>query len=189
VLALILGNLLDAQQASGTSLDQLKALDPEQLLQVEVATVYGASKHEESVADAPSDVTIVTSDDIKNSGDRTLAEILNGVSGFYTSSDGVYDYVGTRGFNRPGDYGGRILVTIDGHRMNDDIFGTAAIGTDFLLDVDLIDRVEVIRGPGSSLYGNNAVFAVINIITRSGQSYGGRRQRVPVLATTPIPVG
>jgi len=171
--ALALCGTLHAQQAPSTSLDELKALDPEQLLHVEVATVYGASKHEQSVMEAPSDVSIVTSEDIKDSGYRTLAEILDGVSGFYTTSDGVYDYVGTRGFNRPGDYGGRLLITIDGHRMNDDIFGTAAIGTDFLLDVDLIDRVEVIRGPGSSLYGNNAVFAVINIITRSGQSYGG----------------
>src|SRR5581483_818492 len=63
--------------------------------------------------------------------------------------------------------------TIDGHRMNDDIFDSAAIGTEFLLDVDLIDRVEVIRGPGSSLYGNNAVFAVVNIITRRGHDFDG----------------
>ena len=172
-LALGCHALLTAQEAGNTDLAQLKALDPEQLLKVEVATVYGASRHEESVLEAPSDVSIVTTEDIRSSGYRTLAEILDGVGGFYTTSDGVYDYVGTRGFNRPGDYGGRILITIDGHRMNDDIFGSASIGTEFLLDVDLIDRVEVIRGPGSSLYGNNAVLAVINVVTKTGQSFSG----------------
>ena len=75
--------------------------------------------------------------------------------------------------NRPGDYGGRILITVDGHRLNDPIYDTAASGTDFLLDVDLIERVEVIRGPGSSLYGNNAFFGVINVITRRGRDLNG----------------
>lgn len=175
LVAVALGSLLSAgaQEASSTNLAQLKALDLEQLMEVKVATVYGASKHEQNVTEAPSDVSIVTATDIKESGYRTLAEILNSVRGFYTTSDGAYNYVGTRGFSRPGDYGGRILITIDGHRMNDDIFGDAAIGTEFLLDVDLIDRVEVIRGPGSSLYGNNAVFAVINVVTRRGRDFNG----------------
>ena len=57
--------------------------------------------------------------------------------------------------------------------MNDPIYDSAAIGTDFILDVDLIERVEVIRGPGSSLYGNNAFFAVINVITRKGGDING----------------
>ncbi|MGC9943787.1 MAG: TonB-dependent receptor [Verrucomicrobiota bacterium] len=145
----------------------------EQLAAIKVATVYGASKHEQSVDEAPSYVTIITQDDIKKFGYRTLKDILNSVPGFYTTSDGAYDYIGTRGFNRPGDYGGRFLITIDGHRMNDDVFDSAAIGTEFLLDVDLIDRVEVIRGPGSSLYGDNAVLAVINVITRRGRDFNG----------------
>src|SRR5262249_48210711 len=64
----------------------------------------------------------------------------------------------------------------DGHRMNNNLTDGAAIGTDFLLDVDLIERVEVIRGPSAVLYGNNAFFGVINVITRKGASmegYGG----------------
>jgi iron complex outermembrane receptor protein len=152
---------------------QFKKLSLEELMQVQVPTVYGASKHEQTLTEAPSDVTIVTADEIKKSGYRSLKDILNSVTDFYTTSDQAYDYIGTRGFNRPGDYGGRILIAIDGHRMNDDIFGSAAIGTEFLLDVNLIERVEVIRGPGSSLYGDNAVLAVINIITRRGQDFNG----------------
>ena len=159
--------------STNNAADQLKQLSFEELMSVKVGTVYGASKHEQNVTEAPSDVTIVTADEIQKSGHRTLQEILNSVTGFYTTSDGVYDYVGSRGFSRPGDYGGRILITIDGHRMNDDIFGDAAIGTDFLLDADLIERVEIIRGPGSSLYGNNALLAVINVITRRGRDFNG----------------
>lgn len=169
--AVVRGTLAAAE--SSASLAELKDLSLEELSSVKVETVYGASKHEQSVTQAPSDVTIITADEIKKSGYRTLAEILNSVRGFYTTSDGAYDYVGTRGFNRPGDYGGRNLITIGGHRMNDDLYGSAAIGTECLLDVDLIDRVEIIRGPGSSLYGNNAVFSVINIVTRRGRDFNG----------------
>jgi outer membrane receptor for ferrienterochelin and colicins len=151
----------------------LADLSLEELATVKVATVYGASKHEQSITEAPSAVSIVTADDIKKSGYRTLTDILNSVGGFYTTSDRAYSYVGVRGFNRPGDYGGRLLICIDGHRMNDAIFDSAANGTEFILDTDLIDRVEVIRGPGSSLYGNNAIFGVINVITRRGRDFGG----------------
>jgi len=165
---------IEAWAADDTNnLARLKSLSLEDLAAVQVDTVVGASKHEQKVTEAPSAVSIVTAEDIRKSGYRTMTEILNSVRGFYTTSDGAFDYVGNRGFNRPGDFGGRFLITIDGHRMNDDLFGTAAIGTDFLLDVDLIDRVEIIRGPGSSLYGNNAVFAVINVVTRRGQAIKG----------------
>jgi iron complex outermembrane receptor protein len=72
-----------------------------------------------------------------------------------------------------GDDNSRVLLLIDGHRMNNNLTDSAYIGTDFLLDVDLIDRVEVIRGPGSVLYGNNAFFGVINVITRKGGQVNG----------------
>ena len=62
---------------------------------------------------------------------------------------------------------------MDGHRINDNIIDSAFIGTEFVIDVDLIDRVEVIRGPSSSLYGTNAFFGVINIITKRGQVLNG----------------
>ena len=58
---------------------------------------------------------------------------------------------------------------VDGHRLNDPVANQAFSGGEFPLDVDLIDRVEVIRGPGSSLYGNNAFFTVINVVTRRGR--------------------
>ncbi len=154
-----------------SSSDDLFGMNLDQLMKVEVPVVYGASKHEQKITEAPSAVSIITADDIKKSGHRTLREILNGVRGFYVTFDRMYSYIGVRGVNRPGDFGGRVLITVDGHRMNDPIYDSALSGTDAFLDVDLIDRVEVIRGPGSSLYGNNAVFAVINVITRKASTF------------------
>ncbi len=78
-----------------------------------------------------------------------------------------------RGVNRPGDFGGRILILVDGLRLNEPISDGVGVLTDFPIDVDLIERVEVIRGPGSALYGNNAFFAVINVITRTGGDVNG----------------
>lgn len=152
---------------------KLTELSLEELTTLKVDTVYGASKHEQSVSEAPSEVSIVTSDDVKKFGYRTLADILRGVRGMYVTSDRTYTYIGIRGVNRPGDYGGRVLITVNGHRVNEPIYDQAFNGTEFPLDVDLIDRVEVIRGPGSSLYGNNAFFTVVNVITRTGKDLKG----------------
>jgi outer membrane receptor for ferrienterochelin and colicins len=150
----------------------LNKLSIEQLMDLEVDTVYGASRYDQKVTDAPSSISIVTSDEIKKYGYRTLADILKSVRGFFITNDRNYSYVGVRGFGRPGDYNSRILVQIDGHRINDNVYDQVLIGEEFILDVDLIDRVEIIRGPSSSLYGSNAFFAVINIVTRRGRDVG-----------------
>ena len=135
--------------------------------------VYSASKYLQSTDSAPSLVTVVTADQIQKYGYRTLADMLRGVGGFYVTYDRHDSAVGMRGFGPLDDSNARVLVLLDGHRLNDPIHNGTNIGTDFLLDVDLIDRVEVIRGPSSSLYGTNAFLGVINIITRRGAQLGG----------------
>jgi len=152
---------------------ELVDMDLAQLIQIEIPTVVGASKHEQKVTEAPAHVTIITSDDVKKFGYRTLGDLLRSVPGLYITYDRSYGFIGVRGFSRPGDYGGRILLMVNGHRLNDPIYGSAPPATDFILDLDLIDRVEVIRGPGSSLDGDNAFCAVINVITRTGRQMNG----------------
>jgi iron complex outermembrane receptor protein len=144
----------------------------EQLMSTEVERVFGASRFQQSVLEAPAAVSIVTRDDIERFGYRTLADILRVVRGFYTSNDRNYSYVGVAGLARPGDYNTRILLLIDGHRINDNIFDQAMIGTEFPLDVELIERVEVVRGATSSLYGTSAFFGVVNVITRRAADLG-----------------
>lgn len=153
--------------------DDFTRLDLSQLMQVKVPIVYGASKHDQKITEAPSDVSIVNKDDIKQFGYRTLGDILSGVRDLYINSDRVYQSLGIRGVNRLGDFGGRVLLTIDGHRLNEPIYDSTFFGQDFPLDVDLIERVEVIRGPGSVLYGNNAIFGIVNVVTRKGRDLQG----------------
>jgi iron complex outermembrane receptor protein len=151
----------------------LTQLSLEDLMKVEVATVSGASRYEQKVTEAPSSVTIVTAAEIKKYGYRTLANVLRSVRGFFVTYDRNYDYIGVRGFGRPGDYNSRVLLLVDGHRINDNLYDTASIGTEFPVDIDLIERIEIIRGPSSSLYGNNAFFGMINVIIRKGGDLKG----------------
>ena len=158
-------------QAQSNQVD-LTQLSLEQLLNLDVPSVYGASKLEQKTTEAPSSVTIITADEIKKYGYRTLADVLGSVQGFYTSYDRNYSFLGARGISL-GDFNDRVLVLVDGHRVNNDFNDGAFIDTAFLLDIDLVDRVEIIRGPGSVLYGNNAFFGVINVITRQGRQLHG----------------
>lgn len=156
--------------ADAQTQEDLTGLSIEELLSVEV---YSASKFSQKTTEAPATVSIVTAADIGNYGYRTLADILAGVRGLYVSYDRNYQYLGARGFNRPGDYNSRILLMVDGNRLNDPVYDQASIGTEFPLDVDMIERVEVVRGPGSSIYGSNAFFAVVNVITKRGRDLDG----------------
>jgi iron complex outermembrane receptor protein len=160
---LVLSFGFDRCAAQAQSDQDLMSLNVEDLAHVKV---YSASRHDEQVRDAPASVSVITAEEIQRYGWRTLGEVLGSLRGFFTSYDRNYTYLGVRGFLRPGDYNSRILLLIDGHRLNDNVYGSAEIGTEFPLDLDLIDHIEVVRGPGSSLFGTNAVFGVVNIITR-----------------------
>lgn len=162
--------LASASACASAIVSDLTAVPLEQLLNFEVST---ASKFPQKVSAAPSAVTVVTASDIQNYGYRTLSDILKSIRGLYVNYDRNYSYLGVRGFGRPGDYNTRIQLLIDGIRANDGIYDQAAIGTEFPVDVDLIERVEFVPGPGSALYGNNAFFGVINVITKRGQDLDG----------------
>jgi outer membrane receptor for ferrienterochelin and colicins len=158
--------LLTANSVAQQSPNNLGDVSLEELGNIQV---YSASKHMQNASDAPSSVTVITADEIQKYGYRNLADILRSVPGFYVTYDRDYTFVGVRGFGRLGDWNSRILVLIDGHRINNNVLGQAMMGNEFLVDVDLIDRVEIVLGPSSSLYGANAFFAVINVITRTAE--------------------
>lgn len=146
-------------------------LDLEQLMKIEI--VVAGSKRAQESRDVASFVSVITAAEIKEHGYRTLADMLRTLPGFYVSNDRNYSYVGVRGFGRPGDFNSRILLLLNGLRTNESVYDLAYIGEEFSVDVDLIERVEVIRGPSSGLYGSNAFFAVINVVTRPGSSVAG----------------
>jgi outer membrane receptor for ferrienterochelin and colicins len=145
----------------------------EELMRIRIAPVFGASKRLQPVTEAPASVTIVTREEIARYGYRTLAEVLRGARGFFVTSDRNYSYLGARGFARPGDFGTRILLLVDGHRMNDNIYEQAAVGREFGVDAAMFERVEIVRGPASALYGTSAFFAIVNVIMRKGTDLKG----------------
>jgi outer membrane receptor protein involved in Fe transport len=162
--------LLVLSSARAQDTGSLTDLPIEQLLQVEVQS---ASRFRQSSIDAPAAVSVVTAEEIRTYGYRTLAEVISSMRGIYTSYDRYFTYVGVRGFSRPGDYNTRILLLIDGVRQNDAVFNQAMVGTEFPLDVDLIERVEFVPGAGSAMYGSNAFFGVLNVITKNGRDFRG----------------
>lgn len=99
-------------------------------------------------------------------GWRTLSEALLSLPGIYINNDRVYDFPGARGFQIPGDYNTRFLLLIDGQRNNDNIYQQALTGSEGWLDMSVVERIEYIPGPCSAIYGANAMFGVINVITR-----------------------
>jgi iron complex outermembrane receptor protein len=149
----------------------LAVMDLEQLMKIEV--VFAASKRAQQTRVVPSFVSVVTAAEIKEHGYRTLADVLKTLPSFYLSNDRNYSFVGVRGFEPPGDYNARVLLLLNGLRTNDNIFDQAYIGEEFSVDVDLIERIEVIRGPSAAIYGSNAFFAVINVVTKRGVSLKG----------------
>ena len=163
VLVGLLPHLLSAQEPLGNlSLDSLLN-----------TRISAASKYEQTTTEAPASVTIVTSDQLERLGYSRLGQVMEDVRGFYLTDDRNYSYLGTRGFSRPTDYNNRILVLIDGHTINEQTWGGAPIGDDMPLNLSAIERIEIIRGPGSALYGTSAVFAVINVVMRSAASIDG----------------
>jgi iron complex outermembrane receptor protein len=174
LVAAFAGQSAEAQiRPSGPSLKELTELSLEELVDIQVDLVFGASRFSQKVTEAPASVSIVTADEIKKFGHRTLADALRSVRGLYVSNDRTYSYLGSQGFQRPGDFNTRYLFLIDGHRMNDNIFNAIGLGTESVLDIEFVDRVEVIRGPSSSIYGSNAFLGVINIVTKTGRQIDG----------------
>ncbi|HSH94169.1 MAG TPA: TonB-dependent receptor, partial [Roseimicrobium sp.] len=149
-------------------------------MQVPVEFVTGASKYEQNIQRAPASVTVLTSEDIKNYGWNTVADALRSAPGIFINSDRFYDYIGNRGFTRPQDFNSRTLVLVNGHRINDSVFQQGSIGTEFPIDVSLIDRIEIIHGPSSSLYGSSAFYGAINIIPKKGRDYDGGQASLAV---------
>ena len=156
---------LPAQNSNEPANQDLTALSLDQLMKIEVQT---ASLHSQDIASAPGLVTVITAEQIEVNGYRTLGEALNHVMGFYVTYDHTYYSAGVAGFSVPGDWATRILVLVNGHSMTDNIFGSANyFGDDFALDMSLIRRIEIVRGPSSALYGSNGILATINVITRN----------------------
>jgi outer membrane receptor for ferrienterochelin and colicins len=157
---------------SAQDVDKLLDLPLDQLVNVEVVS---ASRFKQKSSEAPSAVDVVTAEDIRSFGWRTLGDALNAMRGLHVSNDRSYSHVGVRGFLHNADSSSRILLMVDGRRMNDNIFDGGFVGEEFMVDMNLIERIEFMPGSGSSLYGSNALLGVINVITKQGKTINGTK--------------
>lgn len=146
----------------------ITSLSLEELMEIEVNT---ATKAPQKLKDTPSAVFVITQEDIRRSGATTIAEILKMVPGLHSARVNSSDFaLSVRGFT--GLYSNKLLVLIDGRTVYNPIFsGVFWDCVDIVLED--IDRIEVIRGPGASLWGANAVNGIINIITKDSKDTKG----------------
>jgi outer membrane receptor protein involved in Fe transport len=129
--------------------------------------VQAAERQLTLAADAPSSITILTAAEIQGAGWLTLAEALRTVRGFFTTDDRAYTSLGVRGYSAAGTYNNRVLVLSDGHITNDLSLGQGFIGQDFDTDLGDVERIEVVRGAGSVIYGSAAFLAVVNVVHKT----------------------
>jgi len=142
--------------------------------------VVAASRQIEEVDDAPGSVSLIPSWELRAMQYPTILEALRGVRGVFVGDDRTYAHVGVRGFARPGDYGNRLVVLLDGHPLNDNYLGSSYVGLDARTDLEDLERIEVVRGAGSVLYGTGALSGVVNLVTR----WGDEPERVRVSMST-----
>jgi len=147
-----------------------------ELLFTHPEVVSGATKSQapEDLRDAPAVVTVLTAEDLAHWGVRTLSDVLNVVPECYIGGDDSYLLAGLRGFAQDGSFNDRILVLLDGHVLDEPFGAYVGVGSDLPLDFSMIERIEVISGPVSALYGSNAFFGAINIVTRHARGKTGR---------------
>jgi iron complex outermembrane recepter protein len=161
------------QDDQSASTAELKKLSVEELMNIEVTSV---SKRSEPVADAPAAIYVITHDDIMRSGATSLPEVLRLAPNLEVFQLSPSNYVVTaRGFSgntADQNFSNKLLVLIDGRSVYSPLYSGVYWDSQDVMIED-IDRIEVISGPGATLWGANAVNGVINIITRKASASGG----------------
>jgi outer membrane cobalamin receptor len=142
--------------------EQLANLSIEDLMEINVIT---ASKAEEALPRSTSVMSVITARDIQRSGFRTIYEVLSRVPGFFPTAQATWKLVGTRGLVSDGN--DHILLLVDGHPQNS-IVAHGFQQQDQVPALEKVERIEIIRGPGSVLWGTSAAHAIINVVTKDG---------------------
>lgn len=153
-------------QSQGSTSDSSRdTSNTNELLLLDDPIVTTVTKTSQRASDSPEAVTVITEDQIRQSGATNIPELLRSVPGVdVMSPNDSQANVSIRGFNQ--QFANQMLVMIDGRSIYDDFYGEVLWNTNPLL-ISRIKRIEIVRGPGSVLYGANAFCGVINIITKT----------------------
>lgn len=160
------------------TIEQSVKVVPNQQTRIDVSLrqleeVEAASRTAEAVEDAPGSVTIIPGQELRAMGYPTIAEALRGTRGVYQTSDSTYTWLGIRGVSLPGDFGNRVLVLLNGQPTNDSWSGISYLDYSGRTDLEDVERIEIVRGPGSVLYGTGAFSGVVNVVTRGRPTRAG----------------
>lgn len=148
--------------------------DLESLLNETVVTT--ASKSAEAMTSAPATSVVITAEDLRAYGIHTLGEAVDFLSvGALSSTESSEGGMGARGVIIPSDDGNHVLLLINGHQINNLFAGGASFGVSAGIPLELVDHIEIVLGPGSVLYGSNAMLGVINVVTKRAKDYRGTR--------------
>lgn len=167
-LFLMLSSVVFAQ-ASKLGIEDLNTeVEDNIILNVDVTT---ASKTSEQVIDAPGVISVITRAEIENFGANNLLEVIERATGIYTVGNFFLpqNYISIRG-DLSAEYNNHVLILINGRPTRENAFGGIDNSIFFGIPMSVVDRIEIIRGPGSVLYGTNAYSGVVNIITESRKS-------------------
>jgi outer membrane receptor protein involved in Fe transport len=136
--------------------------------------VSGATKSAQLGSVAPATTTLITAEDLRRYGIHSLDEALNFLSlGMVTQNPLHAVDIGARGVLLTSDFGNHVLLLIDGHAVNEQWNGTAYFERGAAIPFELVDHIEVILGPGSVVYGSNAMLGVINVVTKRAKDHRG----------------
>lgn len=166
-LALALAALTVPAQALAEDIASLETLLSEPI-------VSSASKQSEGASAAPALSVSLTAEDIRRYGIRTVAEAIDFLAIAAASSDNLNGgEIGARGVLLTGDRGNHFLVLVDGNVVNDPLRGGATLGPGAGVPIELVDHIELIVGPGSVLYGSNAMLGLVSVVTKRAKDYSG----------------
>lgn len=153
-----------------TAVDPFSESDEVDLLRAEQGLITVASRYAQTIRQAPSIVTVVTDEEIRRRGYRTLADVLRGIPGVYLSVAKEGRTLGwLRGVSSPDN--NKILLLVDGVPIYDGVYAHAWL--DEYIPLSHVRQVEIIKGPGSVLYGTNAFGGVINVVTYGAEDVQG----------------
>ncbi|MCB9641638.1 MAG: TonB-dependent receptor plug domain-containing protein [Myxococcales bacterium] len=136
------------------------------------ATVFSAARREQRIQNAPGIITVITEQEIRSGGWKSLRELLRYSVGIDINDDGHSPDIGVRGINPNQAFGDKMIMLVDGHNMAWRQFNRNIMNPSWV-SIDNIKRIEIIRGPGSALWGANALSGVINIITKTNTDLKG----------------
>lgn len=168
VLALLCG-IAGAGPALADDSSDLNALLTE-------AIVSTPSKNSETASTAPATSSVITASDLKRWGIHSLDEAINYLAlGMVTTNPLQALEIGARGVLLTADFGAHVLVLVDGHAINEPWNGTAYFDRGLGVPLEMIDHIEVVLGPGSVIYGSQAMLGVIQVVTKRARDSAGYR--------------